>query len=395
MEFRALVDFASDAAFAITGMSRIVAWNERATSFLGYQSTEALDRRCYEILQAVLPDGRPVCGPKCKGTRCFERGLPFSVTDCCLRHKDGRWLHAEINTMVSSSADRGRTAPCAAAIVLLRPRDESAFLAPADGRLQVFTFGRLGLCVNGRAIPMNRWHRRHALTLLKILVTYRREALHREQLIAHLWPNAEERRGRERLKVTTHYLREKLRVAGSSGDIIAATGSAYVLTHDAVWLDCEAFEGLYGQGRRLAQRGQLKEALTCFESAARLYQGDYLPEDRYADWCAEERERLRESYLDVLDHIVGGYLDRGDFEEAAVVCRQGLVHEPCREGFHRALMICLARLGQRDRAIAQYDHCRQALKAELGVGPASETERLYRELVLTGGIAGAKPTLPR
>ncbi|HEY4774722.1 MAG TPA: bacterial transcriptional activator domain-containing protein, partial [Xanthobacteraceae bacterium] len=72
---------------------------------------------------------------------------------------------------------------------------------------------------------------------------------------------------------------------------------------------------------------------------------------------------------------------------------RGLVHEPCREGFHRALMICLARLGQRDRLIAHYEHCRRVLKAELSVGPTPETERLYRDLVVDGkaGASGAKP----
>jgi DNA-binding SARP family transcriptional activator len=58
-------------------------------------------------------------------------------------------------------------------------------------------------------------------------------------------------------------------------------------------------------------------------------------------------------------------------------------------------MICFARLGQRERAIGHYQRCRQVLKAELGVEPAPETERLYRELMATGGINNQGSSLRR
>lgn len=385
-ELRFLVGLASDAALAIDEDSRVVAWNQRAASLLGYTSEEALDRHCREILQAVLPNGEPLCTPKCEGKRCFEQREPFSVDDCCLRRKDGRWLRARISTLITRERSNARAAVSPAAVILLRPREEAPNALAAGGVLRVVTFGRFGLSANGRDLAVDRWHRRQALTLLKILVTHRRERVHREHLIACLWPDADERRGRERLKVTTYFLREQLRAAGIDGHIIDVGGPAYALKRELIWLDCESFEQHYEQARRLAQRARANEALTSFERAARLYQGDYLPEDLYAEWCAEERERLREAYFDVLGHIVDIHLDRGDFEEAAVVCRRGLVHEPCREGFHRALMICLARLGQHDRLTAHYNHCCKVLKAELGVGPTLETEHLYRSLL--AGRAG-------
>ena len=384
-KFRSLVGQASDAALAIDCDSHIAAWNERAASLLGYTPEEALGQPCSDILQATLPDGSPLCSPECEGRQCFERHAPFAISDCCLRHKDGRWLRATISTLVIPASAKSHAAPSVMAIVMLRPHQTSCAAAPVDGRLRVVTFGRFALSVNGRGLAIERWYRRHALTLLKILVTSRQEVLHREHLIAHLWPDADEQRGRERLKVTTHFLRKELRVAGVNGDIFSIAGSAYALKRDAVWLDCEAFDKFYDIGRRLVQRGQRKNALASFQKAAQLYQGDYLPEDLYAEWCAEQREQLRESYFDVLGHIIDSHLDDGDFDEAAVVCRQGLVHEPCREGFHRALMICLARLGQIDRLTTHYDHCRKVLKAELGTGPTPETERLYCELVAGRG----------
>ncbi len=394
-QFRSLVALASDAALAIDSGLRVVAWNERAESFLGYTTKEALDRPCYDVLQATLPDGKPLCMPECAGDRCFRRRAPFSAPDCYLRHKDGGRRRATISTLVAPALPDDSAAPSTVAVILLRPHAGGPHAVPLDGQLRVLTFGRFGLSANGRDLSVDKWYRRHALTLIKILVTNRREALHREQLIAHLWPDADDRRGRERLKVTTHFLRKQRSVAGVGAEIVNVAGPAYSLNGRSIWIDCEVFERLYDEGRRLAQRDQQRHALTSFERAAQLYRGDYLVEDLYAEWCAEERERLRESYLDVLGHIVDSRLDRGDFEEATVVCRRGLSHDPCREGFHRAMMICLARLGQRDRLIAHYEHCRKTLKAGLGVEPTPETERLFRELVAGRGPNTAAATQPR
>ena len=388
-EFRSLVDLASDAALAIGSDSHVVAWNERAASLLGYAPDETLGRPCYDILQAILPSGELLCTPECEGKLCFVHHSPFAVRDCSLRHKDGRWLRASISTLVASTPDKNGTDAPTVAVIFLQPREEPVSGTSVGRQLRISTFGRFGLSVANRGLPIDRWYRKHALTLLKLLVTHRGEAVHRERVIECLWPDADERRGRERLKVTTYYLRQQMRTAGVRGDVVTVADATFALKRDAVWLDCEVFESLFNEGRLLEQRGRPKDAIVCFEKAERLYKGDYLPEERYADWCAEERERLREIYFDVLGHMVDGYLEGGDHERAVQFCRLALSREPCRESFHRTLMICLLRLGQCDRAIAHYQRCRQVLKAELGVEPAPETERLYREIVAAGRLSTA------
>lgn len=384
MELRALVDLASDAALAISSGSRIVAWNERATSLLGYVPEQALGRPCYDVLQAMLPSGEPLCTPECSGKSCFAHHMPFAVQECLLRHRDGRWLEASLSTVVAPASADERTEAPTIAVVFLQPRMAPEGTTTADQQLRISALGRFNLTVGSRELPIDRWHRRHALLLLKLLVTHRGTALHREHVIECLWPDASERRGRQRLKVTTHFLRQQMRAAGVHREIVVAENGTFALRQGAVWLDCEMLESFLEEGRRLEKLGRVKDALTCFEKAARLYRGDYLPDERYAEWCAEERERLREIYFDVLGHMVDGHLDCGNHEQAAHFCRLALSREPCRERFHRALMLCLSHLGQSDRAIAHYLRCRDVLRAELGVEPSPETERLYRALVVSG-----------
>jgi DNA-binding SARP family transcriptional activator len=382
--FSALVDLASNAAFAVDANSRIVACNARLSSLLGYAREEAVGCACYEVLQAALPSGEPLCSPACEGRYCFQHHAPFAVQECSLRRKDGRRLEVAISTLVAPVSGDGSTSD-AAAIIFLHRGDETARDTKGDGKLRVCTLGSFGLSVDGRTVATDRWHRKQAVALLKVLVTCRGEAARREHLIECVWPDADERRGRERLKVTIYFLREQLRSAGLTSNAVRATSAGYALNRDAIWLDCEAFEEHFEQGRLLQQQGRAKQALACFEEAERLYTGDYLPGDLCADWCAMERQRLRETYLDMLGRMVDRYLDSGAHEQAADACRRGLVREPYREGFHRGLMICLTRLGKRDLAVAHYHHCRQVLQAELGVEPTPETERVYREIVLGHG----------
>ncbi len=50
------------------------------------------------------------------------------------------------------------------------------------------------------------------------------------------------------------------------------------------------------------------EALSQLEVIANLYGGDYLAEDRYADWATAERERLRETCLALLTRLAEAYM---------------------------------------------------------------------------------------
>ena len=58
-----LIEFASDAGFAIDTESRVVAWNALAERLLGYTSSEVIGHYCRDVLQAALPGGEPLCYP--------------------------------------------------------------------------------------------------------------------------------------------------------------------------------------------------------------------------------------------------------------------------------------------------------------------------------------------
>ena len=385
-----MVDHASDAAFAIDGGMNITAWNCGAQQLLGYAPSEAIDRHCSEIIRAVLPGGESLCVPDCDGIQCFRREQPFAASACRARHKDGGWVAMSIASVVMPKHARRSHAGSAIAVIFLREGEEKQAGPPPEQALQIFVLGRFGVAARGRRLAVENWERKQALTLLKYLVAHLGHPVHREALIEYLWPDVDENHGRERLKVTVYFLRRQLRAAGLPDDVVQTAGKTYLLNDETVWVDVAAFQRLVAQGATLQREQRWDAALKLYEEAQHLYRGDYMEEDIYADWCAAERERLREIYLEALAGMVDCHAERGHYAEAVQVCRTALVRDPCRESFHRALMEHLVHLGRADWALAQFHSCQRILARELGVEPMPETRRLHQQIVESGGKASSE-----
>jgi PAS domain S-box-containing protein len=385
-----LVDLASDAAFAVDGGLEIVAWNLAAQRLLGYAASEVIGRHCSDVLQAVLPGDEPLCTPGCEGVRCFRRARPFAAPACRARHKNGGWVSLSIASMVMPKPARRSGAGSTIAVILLRSEAKTQDQPVPEPALQIFTFGCFGLTARGSGLDTEHWKRKQALTLLKYLVAHPGRPVHRETLIECLWPDIDEARARERLKVTVYYLRHQLRAAGISEDVVETVGKTYLLRPEAVWVDALAFERLMTEGAALQREQRWDEALKRYEEAQHLYRGDYMEEDIYADWCAAERERLLELYVEILHGMAECHTALKRYAEAVQVCRTALVLDPCRESFHRTIMLLLVRLGRADWAVAQYRRLERVLATELDVEPMQETRCLYRQILEGGGEAPAE-----
>jgi two-component SAPR family response regulator len=182
-------------------------------------------------------------------------------------------------------------------------------------------------------------------------------------------------------------LRHELHASGMSDEVVKTVGHSYLLRRDAVWVDVDVFERLVAEGRALQDQAQWSDALDRYVEAQRLYRGDYLEEETFTDWCAEERERLHELYLEVLAGTAVCHAELGQYAEVVQICRKALVFDPCRESFHCLLMKHLIKDGRVDLALAQYRHCQQVLAREFGAEPLPETQRFYQQILLGGDNA--------
>ncbi|MFN8524513.1 MAG: BTAD domain-containing putative transcriptional regulator [Chloroflexota bacterium] len=255
--------------------------------------------------------------------------------------------------------------------------------------LDLRCFGQFTVVRDGRTVPAEQFTRRPALTLLKILLMAYGRQIHREELMELLWPQADPRSSAALLKVVVHSLRHGLEPSlprGSPSSFIRTSGPYYAFSTESPHrLDTRDFTKVANQGKVLDAHGQRTEALSAYGRACALYSGDLLEDERYSDWCAMERECLRETLISLLRRMAQLYRDARDLDAAIDCYRRALTAEPTLEDVHRSLMQTLWHAGRRDEALRQYRDCRAVLKRELDVSPAPETEALRHQISAHAG----------
>src|SRR5262249_32135877 len=157
--------------------------------------------------------------------------------------------------------------------------------------------------------------------LLGYLLVHRDAPQPRQRLAFLLWPESSEGQARTNLRHLLHTLRHALP-------------------------DVERLLEITPHTLRVAPEGEYRPDLAALaqapaagrlQDAVEAYGGDLIP-GSYDEWILEERERLRDRYLDALARLSEEREERGEWAEA-IRCAERLVSaDPLREDAHRALM---------------------------------------------------------
>ncbi|MDA0242713.1 MAG: BTAD domain-containing putative transcriptional regulator [Chloroflexi bacterium] len=247
-------------------------------------------------------------------------------------------------------------------------------------QLRVQTLGGLRLWRGTAEVAQGEWKRQKARQLFLLLITHRQTLLEREQIVEQLWPELPPEQGERDFKIAYTTLAKVLepeRDRQAPSAFIGRDGTRYGWRTEAdVWLDAAEFEGWVGRGDKLLA-AQPEQALTVYQQAIALYGGDFLQEYRYEEWCSEERERLLTLFLRTAERVGHLLAERGRWEEVVAVGEQIVARDDCWEEAYRLLMRAHGALGNRPQAVRVFQRCVERLQAELGVGPAGETVRVY------------------
>ena len=284
---------------------------------------------------------------------------------------------------------RGLTAPSpinpAASSPTTLPAAESrgASASPVVVELRVRFFGRFEVCHRGEDLSLGQNNK--ALAIFKYLLSRKSRSVSQDYLIEWLWPNSGLRKARWSLNSAIYSLRctldRELSSTAASGYILLKSGYYHLASELRTSSDVEEFDDRYERGRLLEKSRQPSQAIGEYEKALELYRGDYLVEDLYEDWSMIERERLANSYVDMLNRVGRFYAENGRLQRSIQVCYQLLKKDPLHEESYQLLMRCYTRLGLRTRAIHQYQMCEQLLKRQYGLEPSPDTQNLYRNLI--------------
>jgi ATP/maltotriose-dependent transcriptional regulator MalT/DNA-binding SARP family transcriptional activator len=247
-------------------------------------------------------------------------------------------------------------------------------------QLRIQTLGTFRVWRGKQEIAPAEWRREKARRLFQVLLTHRNGMLDRDQILEALWPDQDPETARRDFKVALSTLCKVLepdRPEGHPSAYIARDGSRYGLRPGAdLWLDVEELERLIAQGDRLLETDP-EAALERYRQALSLYQGDYLEDCLYEDWCSEERERLLTLYLRTADRAAELLARREAWEEVLAVCQGILSRDPCWEQAYRWMMLAYAQTGRRAQAVRTFQRCIRHLREELEVEPSPATVQLY------------------
>ncbi len=214
--------------------------------------------------------------------------------------------------------------------------------------LRVQTLGGFRVWREDTEIPAGAWGRQKALHLCQFLITFRRQPMHKEAIIDRLWPTVDLETGNRDFKVALNAVNRTLepeRPARAAPLYIQRFDLTYQLNIHLIDIDTDQFETAAAAGNRLAQRDP-EAAVRYFEEAVALYAGDYLPERRYEDWTALERERLQTLALNTMTQLARLHLAELP-HEAIRLSQEILKLDPAWESAYRTQMQAYLLLGNR------------------------------------------------
>ncbi|GAC1540210.1 MAG: hypothetical protein NVS3B12_26970 [Acidimicrobiales bacterium] len=196
-------------------------------------------------------------------------------------------------------------------------------------------------------------------------------AVHIEELLDTMWPEADEDTARPRLRNVLRRVRQVAR------DLVVRDGDLIRLG-PGVRVDVADFEIAANVATASARRGGRGAARLAAEALA-MYPGELLPGDRFSDWLISPRERVRRTSLQLVDLLIDEALAEGDSAQALVLLERAIGVEPYDvDRYVRAATIAADR-GWKTQAW-RFTRRGVAISAELGLRPPGALTALIDDL---------------
>jgi predicted ATPase/DNA-binding SARP family transcriptional activator len=258
--------------------------------------------------------------------------------------------------------------------------ERSAEVAAGSGALHVTLLGGFSVRVGSRAVP-GSWRLRKSKTLVKLLALAGGHQAHRDVLAGVLWPGLDPAAAANNLHQALHAARRALASDRSrSADALCLRDDVVILWSDGdLIVDADVFAAA-------AQRALRSGSVDDYGAALKLYAGELLPEDRYADWAAPHRERLEALHEALTAGQARALLKCRRPEDAVALLEPLVAGRPNDEPLHRLLMEALDQAGLRWDALDVYERLRRVLDEEYAAAPEAATLSLYRR-ILSGQVS--------
>ena len=236
-------------------------------------------------------------------------------------------------------------------------------------RLEACLLGGFSLVVDGR--PQENINQPQQQSLLAYLMLHTRTPQLRKHIAFLFWPDSSENRAYANLRGALHKLRND---CPAVDHYLTSTNTTLGWQRPPSFsLDVLEFERLTAQSHETTERSVLIQAGAC-------YRGELLP-GCFDEWLLPERERLNQSYVQLLYHLVEVLAAAGEYETAVHYATRLRNADPLSERTYQLLMATYEVLGDRAAALRVYHDCAAMLERELGVKPGAETRVIYGRIL--------------
>ena len=233
-----------------------------------------------------------------------------------------------------------------------------------------------------RAFAPDAWVTRRARDILCFIASRRHRRASKDTIIDTFWGESDFGSVEKNFHPTVSHIRKALNSNQplKQNFLLYRDGDYQLNPEFSYHVDTEEFDRLAAEGDA-ARRSREQEAFVgAYEAAVALYRGEFM-QGSYDEWVEEQRSYYREQYLRLLEILAQTAQKSEEWARSLSLAQNILREDPFREDVHCMVMRAHARQGNRVAVRERYGALRKLLRKELGVEPAAETQRVYKELL--------------
>jgi DNA-binding SARP family transcriptional activator len=233
-----------------------------------------------------------------------------------------------------------------------------------------------------RPFAADAWTTRRARDILCFIASRRHHRAAKDTIIDTFWTEDNIETVEKNFHPTVSHIRKALNSNQplKQNFIIYRDGDYQLNPEFSYRIDTETFERLISDGETARRDRDYPRCIDCYEQAVALYRGEFM-QGSYDAWVDEQRSYYREQDLRMLESLASVAEKKQEWPRSMDLAQRILREDPFREDIHCMLMRGQAALGNRAAVKEQYDTLRALLQKELGVEPAMQTQKAFRELM--------------
>lgn len=248
--------------------------------------------------------------------------------------------------------------------------------------LEISMLGEVRVFWNGKNITENLSSK--AIAIVCLLSIDPKKSYSREKLINYFWDASNDDAGKYNLRYSLWSIRKILKIDENNESIISTVKDKCKINPkvEVITDICELDEIL-----TLLEEENKDDYIEKLESARAYFSGEFLEGVylkkclEFNDWVFYMREKYQRMYLDMLHSLSRAYVLGKNYLKAIEVLEVMIRLNPLQEELYVEIIQIYLKMGNRKKALYQYQKCCDMLRDELNVSPMKSTKEIYQKII--------------